>query len=268
MSNLLRTLCIPFLGLLLPAQEGDKPKTQEPATKQPATKVESQAPAKDDAVTAKDPAIKAIDKFIADKNINKKQGGWKLSLSQPPKVEFDANSDYFWHIETELGAVTIRYLPDNAPVHVTSGLYLARLGFYDGLNFHRIMPGFMAQGGCPLGSGSGSPGYKFPGEFQGPRKHDRPGILSMANAGPGTDGSQFFITFAPQTGLNGGYTVWGEVTDGMPTLKALEGKGRSDNNGMLDVPVKLLRSWVTVAAKPKAPEAPKAAEKPKEGDKK
>lgn len=262
MSNLLRTLCISTLGLcpLLPAQEGDKPKTKEPAAK-----VESQAPAKDDEVTAKDKAIVAIDKFLEEKKIDKKAADWKTTLPQPPKLEFDADHDYFWHIETEVGAVTVRYFPDTAPVHVSSGIMLARLGFYDGLGFHRIIPGFMAQGGCPLGNGRGSPGYKFPGEFQGTHKHDRPGVLSMANAGPGTDGSQFFLTFKAYPSLDGGYTIWGEVVDGAATLKALESKGTTANNGMLGKPIKIQKTWITVAPKAKA-EKPAEA-KPKDAGK-
>ena len=246
MSNLLRTVCIPFLGLctLLPAQEGDKPKAKEPAAK-----VESKAPAKDDAATAKDPAIQALDKFIAEKAIDKK-AGWKTTLPQPPKVEFDANADYFWHMETEVGTVKIRYFADTAPVHVTSGLYLARLGFYDGLGFHRVIPGFMAQGGCPEGSGRGGPGYKFGGEFQGTRKHSTPGILSMANVGPGTDGSQFFLTFAPTLSLDGKHTIWGEVVEGMETLKALEKLANpAAQNGEVSNPPLIKKAWVTAVKK-------------------
>jgi cyclophilin family peptidyl-prolyl cis-trans isomerase len=253
MSQLLRVIPVSLLGLLaaLPAQEGAKSKPQEPA------KAESKAPAKDDEATAKDPAIQAIDKFIAEKKVDKK-GSWKSSLAQPPKVPFDPASDYLWHIETEVGALSIRYHADTAPVHVTSGIYLARLGFYDGLGFHRIIPGFMAQGGCPEGSGRGGPGYKFAGEFDGAKKHTKAGILSMANAGPNTDGSQFFITFRETGFLDGKHTVWGEVVSGEATLKALEGKGTQANNGMLATPVKIVRTWVTVAPKGKKDEAPKA----------
>jgi peptidyl-prolyl cis-trans isomerase B (cyclophilin B) len=99
------------------------------------------------------------------------------------------------------------------------------MGFYDGLSFHRVMPGFMAQGGCPVGNGTGNPGYGFNGEFSPSVKHTRPGMLSTANAGPGTDGSQFFITFVPTGFLDGKHTIYGEVASGMDALKALEAKG-------------------------------------------
>ena len=129
---------------------------------------------------------------------------------------------------TSKGAVRIKLLPDVAPMHVTSFIYLSRLGFYDGLAFHRVIPGFMAQGGCPLGTGTGGPGYKYdPASSATTSKHDRGGLLSMANAGPGTDGSQFFLTFVATPWLDGKHTIFGEVTDGMETLKAIEPLGSS-----------------------------------------
>lgn len=272
MNKLSPGFCIPLFGLcaLLPAQGGEKPKTQEPVKVTNPAKPEDKgkdAQGKDPAVA--DPAIQAIDKFIAEKNIDKKADGWKSRLPMPPKLTFDANTDYFWNIDTELGPIKIRYYPDSAPMHVSSGIYLTRLGFYDGLTFHRIIPGFMAQGGDPAGNGSGGPGYKFPGELPNVNKHAKPGILSMANAGPGTDGCQFFITFKPQPGLDAGYTVWGEVVDGMDTVKALEGKGNPNQaeNGAMKTPIKINKALITVAPKAKPADKPaeKPAEKPKEG---
>lgn len=270
MSNLLRTVCIPFLGLctLLPAQEGDKPKAKEPAAK-----VESKAPAKDDAATAKDPAIQAIDKFIAEKAIDKKSSNWKTSLSKPPNLPFDANTDYFWHLETEFGPIKLRYFPEASPAHVSSGIYLARLGFYDGLTFHRVMPQFMAQGGDPAGNGGGGPGYRIDAEFKNGVKHTKAGTLSMARTNdPNSAGSQFFITFKDTPGLDDspgrpGYTVWGEVVDGMETVRELEKRGTNANNGMLKTPIKINKSWITVAPKAKAEEKAKD-DTAKDGDKK
>ena len=108
---------------------------------------------------------------------------------------------------------------------MTSTIYLTELGFYDGLSFHRVIPGFMAQGGCPVGQGTGGPGYDYEGEFAPSARHDRPGLLSMANRGPGTDGSQFFLTFVPTPWLDGNHTIFGEVVDGLETLDALEACG-------------------------------------------
>jgi cyclophilin family peptidyl-prolyl cis-trans isomerase len=112
-------------------------------------------------------------------------------------------------------------------MHVSSTIYLARLGFYDGVIFHRVITGFMAQGGDPLGQGTGGPGYDYDGEFSNSARHDRPGLLSMANAGPGTDGSQFFLTFVPTPHLDDKHTIFGEVVEGMETVQQLEKGGSS-----------------------------------------
>lgn len=114
---------------------------------------------------------------------------------------------------TSKGPIVLRLFPDEAPLTVLNFLSLAKNGFYDGLTFHRVIPDFMIQGGCPLGTGTGGPGYRFRDEFSPKRKHDKPGILSMANAGPGTNGSQFFITHVPTPWLDGKHTVFGEVVN-------------------------------------------------------
>lgn len=169
-----------------------------------------------------DAALAAIDKQIADKKVDKTKDDWKTSLTKPEIVKFTDKKNYFWNLKTNKGSIKIKLMPAVAPMHVTSTIYLTRLGFYDGIIFHRVINGFMAQGGDPLGVGRGGPGYKYDGEFSPEAKHDKAGILSMANAGPGTDGSQFFLTFGPTPHLNGKHTVFGELVDGMDTLKALE----------------------------------------------
>ena len=166
--------------------------------------------------------IQAIDAFIAQQNIDKSKPQWRTQLPKPPQLDFDSGHTYYWDLDTNVGKITIRFMPDVAPMHVSSAIYLTRLGFYDGLTFHRVIPDFMAQGGDPLGNGRGNPGYRFDGEFDPNVRHDRPGLLSMANAGPGTDGSQFFITFVPTPHLDGRHTIYGEVVDGMDTVKQLE----------------------------------------------
>ena len=172
-----------------------------------------------------DPAIAAIDKQIADAKIDKSNAGWKTRLPKPTQATFTAGKKYFWVLDTTKGPIEVRLLTDAAPMHVTSTIFLTNLGFYDGLTFHRVIPGFMAQGGDPAGNGTGGPGYEYDGEFKGGAKHDKPGMLSMANAGPGTDGSQFFLTFVPTAYLDGKHTVFGETVKGMDTLKALERVG-------------------------------------------
>ena len=174
---------------------------------------------------AGDVAIAAIDAFIAEKNIDKSASGWKTQLPEPPKVDFDSGKTYYWNLDTNVGSIKIKLMPDVAPMHVSSTIYLTRLGFYDGVPFHRVITGFMAQGGDPLGRGTGGPGYKYDGEFDAKVRHDKPGILSMANAGPGTDGSQFFITFVKTPHLDGRHTIFGEVVEGMGTVKELEKRG-------------------------------------------
>lgn len=175
----------------------------------------------------KDAAIAAIDQFIAGAKIDKSKAGWKTSLTAPPKATFTPGKTYFWNLTTNKGPIKVKLLPASAPMHVTSTIYLTELGYYDGLLFHRVIPDFMAQGGCPLGTGTGGPGYQYAGEFDPKVKHDKPGLLSMANAGPGTDGSQFFLTFKATPWLDNKHTIFGEVVEGMETLKALEAKGSS-----------------------------------------
>jgi peptidyl-prolyl cis-trans isomerase B (cyclophilin B) len=117
-------------------------------------------------------------------------------------------------LDTNRGPIHLRLHEDKAPVTVASFVNLARRGYYDGLSFHRVINDFMIQGGCPLGTGTGGPGYKFEDEFHPSLRHDKPGVLSMANAGPRTNGSQFFITHGPTPWLDGKHSVFGEVIGG------------------------------------------------------
>ncbi len=113
--------------------------------------------------------------------------------------------------ETSKGTIRVGLLPEKAPVTVANFVNLAKRGFYDGLGFHRVIPDFMIQGGCPQGTGTGGPGYRFEDEFDPELRHAAPGKLSMANAGPGTNGSQFFITHVPTPWLDDAHTIFGEV---------------------------------------------------------
>jgi peptidyl-prolyl cis-trans isomerase B (cyclophilin B) len=191
-----------------------------------------------------DPAVAEIDKFIAAQKIDKAAPNWKTTVPKPPKATFAKDKTYTWVLETNKGTMKLRLMPDVAPMHVSSTIYLTRLGFYDGVVFHRVIAGFMAQGGDPLGQGTGGPGYKYDGEFAESAKHDKPGILSMANAGPGTDGSQFFITFTATPHLNGKHTVFGELTDGMDVLKKLEAAGSP--SGRTKEPLSITKATIEV----------------------
>ena len=124
-------------------------------------------------------------------------------------------------ISTTKGDIELALYPSKAPVTVANFLNLINRGYYKGISFHRVIPDFMIQGGDPTGTGMGGPGYSFEDEFSPDLKHDGPGVLSMANAGPGTNGSQFFITHVPTDWLNGKHTVFGKVTEGQDVVDSI-----------------------------------------------
>ena len=140
-----------------------------------------------------------------------------------PEMVIDPNKTYTAKMTTDKGDITIDLAAKDAPKTVNNFVYLASVGYYDGLNFHRVItdPPFMIQGGCPLGSGTGGPGYQFEDEFSPSWRHSGPGMLSMANAGPRTNGSQFFITLAAQPHLDNRHSVFGKVTAGMEAVQAI-----------------------------------------------
>lgn len=142
---------------------------------------------------------------------------WKTA----PPMEIDPQKKYLITMNTDRGVIELELYPEYAPVTVNNFVFLTREGFYDGVTFHRVINNFMIQGGDPTGSGMGGPGYRFNDEVKNnPLKHET-GVISMANAGPGTNGSQFFITHAPQPHLNGRHTVFGKVTKGMDVVNAI-----------------------------------------------
>ena len=140
-------------------------------------------------------------------------------LKSPIPIVIDPAKKYIATIKTAKGDIVLELYAKDAPVTVNNFVSLAKKGFYNGLTFHRVIPGFMAQGGDPSGNGTGGPGYKFQDEFSS-RTHVT-GSLSMANSGPNTNGSQFFICYAPQPHLNGKHTVFGQCTAGMDVLTKL-----------------------------------------------
>jgi peptidyl-prolyl cis-trans isomerase B (cyclophilin B) len=168
-----------------------------------------------------------IESLVAQKQLDKTKANWRTTLKRPPMLTFSENAEYIWKLETNLGEMQLKLFHQTAPMHVSSTIFLTKLGFYDGLTFHRIIPNFMAQGGDPLGNGQGSPGYRYAGEFEPLVKHDKKGLLSMANAGPNTDGSQFFITFKATPWLNGKHTVFGEIIKGDDVLEKIEASAAS-----------------------------------------
>lgn len=143
---------------------------------------------------------------------------WKTA----PEMVIDPKKKYTATLETSKGNILIELYPEYAPKTVNNFVFLAREGYYDGITFHRVISNFMIQGGDPTGTGRGGPGYTFQDEFKGnPLKHEK-GVLSMANSGPGTNGSQFFITHSPQPHLDGKHTVFGKVTSGQDVVNKIQ----------------------------------------------
>ncbi len=141
--------------------------------------------------------------------------------SSAPPMTIDPSRQYFATFKMAKGGeFVIQLFPDKAPITVNSFVFLAKQGFFDGVTFHRVLDGFMAQGGDPTGTGGGGPGYQFVNE-DNDLKFDKAGVVAMANAGRDTNGSQFFITFAPQPRLDGGYTIFGQVVSGMDVVNGI-----------------------------------------------
>lgn len=187
---------------------------------------------------------KQVTEFTESLNIDKTEKNWKTKLSQPPQLIFEEDKQYIWHLATTEGNIEITFTPNESPVHVSSTIFLTQIGFYDDLIFHRVIPGFMAQGGDPLGTGRGNPGYQYDGEFSGKLSHDKAGTLSMANAGPGTDGSQFFITFKATSFLDDKHTVFGYVSKGMDVLTKMEKLGSP--RGKTSKEIKIIKATVII----------------------
>lgn len=144
-----------------------------------------------------------------------------LQFDAPPPMTIDVNKQYFATVDMAKGGkFVIQLFPDKAPLTVNNFVFLARQGFYNGVTFHRVLEGFMAQAGDPTGTGMGGPGYKFANE-DSDLTFDKAGVVAMANAGRDTNGSQFFITFSPQERLNGDYTIFGQVVEGMDVVNAI-----------------------------------------------
>ena len=144
------------------------------------------------------------------------------SWMKPPEMAIDQNKKYTATLSTDMGDIVVELFADRAPHIVNNFVFLARAGFYDGTIFHHVTSRiFMAQAGDPTGTGTGGPGYRFADEFHPSLKHNKPGVLSMANAGPATNGSQFFITHAPTPWLDGKHSIFGQVIQGMDELLAI-----------------------------------------------
>ena len=159
-------------------------------------------------------------------------------------MSIDPKKRYTAMFKTEKGDFEVDLFADKAPKTVNNFVVLSRDGFYDGVTFHRVIPDFMAQGGDPTGTGTGGPGYKFADEFHPDLKHSKPGVLSMANAGRNTNGSQFFITFAPTPHLDGKHSVFGQVVIGMDVVRSIPERdpGRAREPGVRILTIEILET--------------------------
>ena len=171
--------------------------------------------------------------------INKKEGNmndkqYDYAPEVLPEAERVGKKAVF---ETNQGSFTINLLGEKVPKTVSNFISLAKDGFYDGLTFHRVIAGFMIQGGDPAGNGTGGPGYKFEDEFDAALTFSKPGLLAMANAGPNTNGSQFFITVAPTTYLNNKHTIFGEVVDGYDVVEKISKVAADESDKPLEAVV-------------------------------
>ncbi|HET6713722.1 MAG TPA: peptidylprolyl isomerase [Actinomycetota bacterium] len=164
-------------------------------------------------------------------------GGKSPQFVGPPPMTIDERATYTARVATSCGMFDVELRPDIAPEAVNSFVFLAERGFYDGLTFHRIVEDFVIQGGDPLGDGSGGPGYSFDIETSPKQTFDAPGLLAYANSGPGSNGSQFFVTLAPTPQLDPGagsgeYTIFGEVTDGLDVVRRIDSIPGTENPGI------------------------------------
>ncbi|MCH8528365.1 MAG: peptidylprolyl isomerase [Kiritimatiellae bacterium] len=227
-SKLPAVISLCFLHLFSFAETAPESSPPEPSPSESSPSEPSQG----DAVTL---MRESIERQREAGRIESERDGWRTRLPKFEAVAFEAGGTYQWILETSEGDITAELYPDVAPEHVRNVLYLSLLGFYDGLNFHRIIPGFMAQGGCPVGRGTGGPGYTVNLEVSRDRLHRGPGVLSMARSQQrNSAGSQFFITFADARSLDMQYSVFGRVVEGLEVVKALEAAGNPDprSNGV------------------------------------
>ena len=195
--------------------------------------------------------LQRCDDYISAIDLDRDVEGWRLRTPPPPALQVGEGAAVHWLLETNVGKMRFELFHDVAPNHVSNAIYLSRLGFYDGLPFHRIIPGFMAQSGSPDGSLLGGPAYRFSSEITKGRRgrHRRSGTLSAAHpAGRhDSDGSQFFITFKAQPSLDGEHTVYGTMIEGRKALRALGHAGTA--SGKPSKAIRILSARIEVVTR-------------------
>jgi len=167
-----------------------------------------------------------------------------MQWNKAPEFQLDLKKKYEAVIHTDLGDIKLELFADKTPTTVNNFVFLSKEGFYNGTIFHRVIKDFMIQGGDPTGTGRGGPGYRFRDEFVSSLNHDKPGILSMANAGPGTNGSQFFITHVPTPWLDNRHSIFGQVVEGMDVVNKIPARDpqKPENPGIKIQSVEILVS--------------------------
>ena len=194
---------------------------QTPEPDEPASVAETPVPASPTAAAPASTPAAATPTPVFTPAATSRATGARTSYSGLPAITLDPESDYVANFRTNQGNFTVKLFATQTPVTVNNFVFLAQQGFYDGLIFHRVIENFMIQGGDPTGTGGGGPGYQFQDEIVPGLGFDSPGKLAMANAGPGTNGSQFFITVAATDWLNGNHTIFGEVTEGQSVVNGI-----------------------------------------------
>ena len=209
------SLAVFSMGCVLQPTPASRGATTAPATAEPAGAAATTpvAPVSTTTPIAAGPISTAVAPTLAATPLSRARGG-RRQYTNPPPMSIDTTQEIVATFGTSQGSFRVRLLPAQAPITVNNFVFLAQEGFYDGLIFHRVMEDFMVQGGDPTGGGTGGPGYRFQDEFSPALSFDAPGKLAMANAGPSTNGSQFFITTVPTPHLQGKHTIFGEVIDG------------------------------------------------------
>ena len=244
--------CIIASLFLLAGCQKQAPPTDAGANGNAASSAVSAAGQGDPSAKPREAIAQYIADLIADGSLDRDTAGWRTRVPQPPTVAFPPDVEYFWMLTTNHGPIKIKLRPDWAPKHIASTIYLTDMGFYDGLSFHRVIPGFMAQGGDPVGDGTGGPAFRMTAEIHPKAKHDRRGSVATARTpAPNSDGSQFYITFGPTPSLDGGYTVFGSVVEGDETLAALEQRG--SRSGRTATPLVIEKAVILGVSDPGSP---------------
>ena len=224
-----------FAGCVLPGSDPDattEPEQDSPTTTAEDTTQETPA-AQEGTATPASPASSPTAEPPPTPTIVSARQASRTQYSSAPAMALETATDYVAEFRTNYGNFRVDLLETETPVTVNNFVFLARQGFYDGLIFHRVIENFMIQGGDPTGTGAGGPGYRFRDEIVAGLVFDAPGKLAMANAGPGTNGSQFFITTVPTPHLNGAHTIFGVVTEGQSVIDAIS----RVSTGARDIPL-------------------------------